>query len=83
METNINIKFGFIVDGIYFGWNEGILYQLPYNNNGRYYPLRVLKRRDNVKGWTYYTIRRKKVGIEKIRAMLQSVNWNVTMPINI
>jgi len=83
MDTIIPIKYGFIVDGVHFGWHEGILYQLPYTQEGRYYGLRVLKQKKNNKGWIYYHIRRKKVGIEKLRAMLQNVNWDVTKPIDI
>ena len=45
MDTKIHITLGFKLDGIFFGWHEGILYQLPYMNNGRYIGLRSLRKK--------------------------------------
>ena len=74
---------GFKIDGIYFGWHDGKLYQLPYEQDGRYYGLRQLRKKFIKNGWEYYHVRRKKVGIEKLRAMLQPVNWKITKPANL
>ncbi len=82
MDTKIHITLGFKLDDIYFGWHDGVLYQLPYySKDNKYFGLRKLKEKKLKKnGWVYYHIRRKKVGIEKLRAMLQSVTWEVTKP---
>ena len=80
MDTKIHITLGFKLDGIFFGWHEGILYQLPYMNNGRYIGLRSLRKKKIKSGWEYYHVRRKKLGIEKLRAMLQPVTWEITKP---
>lgn len=82
MDTKLHITLGFKLDDIFFGWHEGVLYQLPYySNDGKYMGLRVVKEKKLKKnGWVYYHIRRKKVGIEKLRAMLQSVTWEVSKP---
>jgi hypothetical protein len=81
METILEIRLGFVLDGIYFGWHDGKLYQLPYTKNGKYFGLRTLRQKSLKKnGWVYYHIRRNKVGIEKLRAMLQQVNWDVNKP---
>jgi hypothetical protein len=85
MNTKIHIKLGFKLDDIFFGWHEGVLYQLPYYSiDGKYVGLRTVKQKKLKKnGWVYYHIRRKKVGIEKLRAMLQSVTWEVSKPIQL
>jgi hypothetical protein len=83
MDTKIHIKIGFKIDDIFFGWDEGKLYQLPYTKDGRYYGLRVLKPKNTKKGWLYYHVRRRKFGIEKIRAMCQSVNWELNKPMDL
>ena len=57
-----------------------MLYQLPYEFDGRYFSLRKLRKKVSKSGWEYYHVRRKKVGIEKLRAMLQSVEWDVKSP---
>jgi hypothetical protein len=80
MDTKIHIGFGFKIDSVFFGWKDGVLYQLPYEHNGRYFGLRKLRRKISKSGWEYYHLRRKKVGVEKLRAMLQSVDWEVTNP---
>ena len=80
MDTRIHIKLGFKQDGVFFGWHEGKLYQLPYMKEGRYYPLREIKAKKVKTGWKYWHIRRKKVGVEKLRAMLQNVIWEVPIP---
>jgi hypothetical protein len=53
---------------------------LPYTYNGRYYGLREIKRKALKNGWVYYRIKRNKVGVEKLRAMLEAVEWDVTKP---
>lgn len=83
MDTKLHIDLGFKIDGIFFGWNDGILYQLPYMQDGRYYGLRRLRKKKIKSGWEYYHVRRKKIGIEKLRAMLQSVSWDITKPVEI
>jgi hypothetical protein len=84
MDTNIIIKLGFVIDGVYFGYISGKLYQLPYNKSGRYYGLREIKPKDTKGGiWKYYRIRRKKVGNAKLAAMLKSVSWEVAMPVDL
>jgi hypothetical protein len=83
MDTKLHIKLGFKIDGIFFGWHNTDLYQLPYNQNGRYYGLRILKAKKTKNGWVYYHVRRVKFGLEKIRAMLQDVDWQVTLPKNL
>ena len=84
METMLHIKYGFKMNDIYFGWHEGTLYQLPYQHkDGRYFGLRKVKLKVNDNGWDYYHIRRKKVGIAKLRAMLQKVDWDVEVPLEI
>ena len=80
MDTKIHITLGFKLDDIFFGWHEGVLYQLPYMKDGRYFGLRKLRQKKIKNGWVYYHVRRKKVGLEKLRAMLQSVTWEVTKP---
>jgi hypothetical protein len=80
MDTKLHITLGFKLDGIFYGWHEGKLYQLPYMKDGRYYGLRTLREKKTQNGWVYYHVRRKKVGIEKLRAMLQSVSWEATKP---
>jgi hypothetical protein len=82
MDT-IQIKLGFKIDEVFFGWHDGKLYQLPYNISGRYYGLRIMKPKLTKAGWLYYRLRRKKVGIEKIRAMLEPVTWEVKIPMSI
>ncbi len=62
MDTKIHIELGFKIDGIYFGWHDQVLYQLPHINNGRYFGLRAIKPKTTKGGWVYYRIRRKKVG---------------------
>jgi hypothetical protein len=83
MNTNLHITLGFKIDNNYFGWHEGILYQLPYMNGGRYYGLRVMKQKKLKSGWIYYHLKRRKYGMEKIKAMLQVVDWNINKPIEI
>jgi hypothetical protein len=80
MDTILHITLGFKTEDVFFGWHDGVLYQLPYMKNGRYIGLRILKEKKAKNGWVYYRIRRKKVGIEKLRAMLQSVTWDVEKP---
>jgi hypothetical protein len=82
MDT-INIKLGFKLDGIFFGYADGELYQLPYKKGCKYYPLRKLKKKYQQGGWPYYRIRRKKFGVKKIAAMLENVNWEVNKPFDI
>jgi len=83
MDTIIHIELGFKIDDIFFGWHDGKLYQLPYINNGRYYPLRLMKVKTTKVGWNYYRVRRKKMGVERLRAILQSVSWDVKQPAQI
>jgi len=84
MDTILNFKLGFKLEGVYFGWLDGNLYQLPYNETNRYFPLRKLRLKKLTKnGWQYYHVRRKKVGIEKLRAMLQEVDWEVKKPMQL
>jgi hypothetical protein len=84
MNTKLHIKYGFKLDGVYFGYHEGILYQLPYNHEGRYYGLRLIRRKTlKTSGWAYYRIRRLKYGIHKLSAMLEPVNWEVSVPVKI
>ena len=83
MDTKIHFQLGFKIDEIYFGWFEGDLYQLPYNQQDRYYGLRKLRAKESKNGWTYYHVRRKKFGMEKIKAMLQSVSWEINKPAEI
>jgi hypothetical protein len=83
MDTKLHIKYGFRMDNAFFGWHEGVLYQLPYQNDARYFGLRKVRLKVNDNGWEYYHIRRKKVGIPKLRAMLQKVDWEVEVPIEI
>ena len=83
MDTKLHFKLGFKIDNVFFAWHNGNLYQLPYNQNGRYYGLRILKAKKTTNGWIYYHVRRVKFGIEKIRAMLQNVDWQVTEPKNL
>lgn len=80
MHTTIHITMGFKLDNVFFGWHNGVLYQLPYEHQGRYFGLRKLRKKISKSGWDYYHVRRKKVGLEKLRAMLQSVDWEVTNP---
>jgi hypothetical protein len=80
MDTKLHIQLGFKLEGVFFGWHEGELYQLPYEKDGRYFPLRTMRKKSNKTGWEYYHIRRKKVGIPKLRAMLQPVDWKVDKP---
>ena len=85
MDTKIHITLGFKLDDIFFGWHEGVLYQLPYySKDGRYFGLRKVKEKKLKKnGWVYFHIRRKKVGIEKLRAILQVVDWQVSRPMEL
>jgi hypothetical protein len=83
MNAILHIKLGFKIDDVCFGWHDGVLYQLPYTNSGRFFGLRVLRNKVSKKGWTYYHIRRKKYGLEKIKAILQEVDWEVRKPIEI
>jgi hypothetical protein len=84
MNTKIHIQYGFKLDGVFFGYNEGILYQLPYNQDGRYYGLRIIRRKKmKSNGWEYYRIRRKKYGLHKLSAMLEPVTWQVNVPIKL
>jgi hypothetical protein len=80
MDTKIHFELGFKMDGIFFGWHDRKLYQLPYVKDGRYYGLRVLREKKLKNGWVYFHVRRKKVGMEKLRAMLQTVTWETTKP---
>lgn len=81
MDTKIHFEYGFKLDGVFFGWHGGSLYQLPYTQNGAYYGLRLIKPKATKGGWIYYRVRRKKMGLQKIRAMLQSVSWDVNKPV--
>ena len=83
MDTQIHFKLGFKLDEIFFGWHEGQLYQLPYTANGRFYALRLLRSKKTKQGWVYYHVRRKKVGLEKLKAMLKTVEWKINKPANI
>ena len=84
MDNKINIKLGFKVNGIFFGFHDGELYQLPYMLNGRYYGLRKLKKKVLKKSnWEYYHVRRIKFGMERIKAMLQNVDWEVNKPVDL
>ena len=81
MDTKLHITLGFKIDNNYFGWHEGVLYQLPYMYQGRYYGLRVMKQKKlKASGWIYYHLRRKKYGMERIKAMLQQVDWEINKP---
>lgn len=79
MDT-ILIQYGFKLDGIFFGYHEGVLYQLPYNVSGRYYPLRTMVKKKLKNGWEYYHLRRKKYGTDKVKSMLQAVEWEIAIP---
>ena len=83
MDTILLIELGFKQEGVFFGWHEGKLYQLPYMQGGRYYGLRIMKPKSGKDGWVYYRVRRKKMGIEKLRALLQKVSWQVNLPADI
>lgn len=83
MDTKIHIQLGFKIADVFFGWDNGILYQLPYTNSGRYFGLRVIKQKTTKANWRYYHIRRKKIGIEKLRAITEPVNWSIKKPENI
>ena len=85
MDTNkIVFKLGFKLDGIFFAYHEGLVYQLPYMHKGRYFGLRSTKPKTFKNNtWVYYRIRRKKFGLSKLKAMLQEVNWEVNLPANI
>jgi len=84
MNTTIHITLGFKIDDVFFGWHNGVLYQLPYKNNNKYFGLRVMKQKQlKDTNWVYYHLRRKKVGIEKLKAMLQKVDWEVPLPANL
>jgi hypothetical protein len=80
MDTIIHITLGFKIDGVFFGYHNGELYQLPYMNNGRYFGLRIIKKKIGKDGWDYYRIRRKKFGMNKIGALLENVDWQVKKP---
>jgi hypothetical protein len=81
MDTTIHIKLGFKIDDVFFGWHNGVLYQLPYTKSNKYFGLRVMKQKQlKNNGWVYYHIRRNKVGMEKLKAMLQEVDWQVPVP---
>lgn len=76
--------FGFVIGDVHFGYSDGKIYQLPYiNQYGRYYGLRVINSKKTKNGWVYYRIRRQKIGIVKLTALLKSVNWSVEMPANV
>lgn len=79
MDT-ITFELGFKLEGVYFGYHEGNVYQLPYSQSGRYYALRLMVKKRLKNGWEYYHLRRKKYGIRKIQSMLQSVEWVVNKP---
>lgn len=81
MHTLLHIKYGFKVDNVFFGYHNGEIYQLPYTFSGRYFGLRKLRQKYMKDGWSYYHIRRKKYGKEKIMAMLQEVDWEVKKPL--
>jgi hypothetical protein len=84
MNTTIHITLGFKIDDVFFGWHNGVLYQLPYKNNNKYFGLRVMKQKQlKDTNWMYYHLRRKKVGMEKLKAMLQKVDWEVPLPANL
>jgi hypothetical protein len=83
MDTKIHFTLGFKIDNVFFGWSDGLLYQLPYTHEGRYYGLRALRKKINKNGWEYYHVRRKKYSMPKLRAMLQAVDWKVDKPANI
>jgi hypothetical protein len=84
MNTTIHITLGFKIDDVFFGWHNGVLYQLPYKNNNKYFGLRVMKQKQlKDTNWVYYHLRRKKVGMEKLKAMLQKVDWEVPLPANL
>lgn len=83
MDTKIHFTLGFKIDEVYFGFHDGVLYQLPYMQDGRYYGLRRLRKKKLQSGWEYYHVRRKKIGVERLRAMLQSVKWDITKPVEL
>jgi hypothetical protein len=81
MNTIIHITQGFKLDDVFFGWHNGVLYQLPYKNGNKYFGLRVMKQKQlKQNGWLYYHLRRNKVGVEKLRALIQQVDWQVPLP---
>lgn len=80
MDTQLHIERGFVANEVYFGWHNGILYQLPYTRKGRYYGLRIIKKKTLKSGWEYYRVCREKVGIQKLRAMLKTVDWKTDNP---
>ena len=80
MDTMLHIKLGFKIDNVYFGWLNNELYQLPYEYNGRYFGLRKMPKKASKNGWEYYRVRRKKVGLAKLRAMFQEVDWEIRKP---
>ena len=60
MNTKLHISLGFKIDDVYFGFHEGVLYQLPYINSGKYFGLRKLRKKKLKKnGWEYYVTDRK------------------------
>jgi hypothetical protein len=71
------------MDGIFFGFNDGVLYQLPYMKDGRYFGLRTIKQKFTKEGWAYYRIRRKKVGLSKLGAIMENVSWEVNKPMKL
>ncbi len=83
MDTKIHFEIGFKLEDVFFGWTNGELYQLPYEQEGRYYGLRKLRKKTLTNGWQYYHVRRKKIGIEKLRAMLQPVSWEINKPVTL
>ena len=83
MSTQLHITLGFKLDNIFYGFNNGIIYQLPYINQGRYFGLRTIKPKITKQGWVYYRIRRKKMGKNKLGAIMESVDWQVDKPIKL
>ena len=80
MQT-LKFNLGFKLNDIYFGMSNGELYQLPYTFGGKYYALRKIRRKKLKNNfWEFYHIRRKKVGVEKLRSMLQYVEWEIEVP---
>ena len=63
--------------------NQFQLEQL-YLLNGRYYGLRKVRKKTLKKNnWEYYHVRRIKYGMERIKAMLQNVDWEVNKPVEL
>lgn len=70
----MNFRYGFEYLGVRYGWSKKQLYRLPFIRNNRSYDLKLIHELV-IGSTTVYNIQRRKLTINKIKAITIKVDW--------